>query len=172
LYQYIEIGHDGAVCQIATEEARHDRHGELGHTDYHHDVCGGCRGGAELAVPEGGIFDDAAGYGAKDSFARGIGAWDGATDAGVFGDALNWFELRSWHRGKGGAGPALRNEKSRQDARRYKGEELGCRALRERPASEGGPYMPPPRKGSGGEFAGAEEHRNICFDEVGLCYWA
>jgi len=36
-----------------------------------------------LVFLAGGILDDAAGYGAKDSFARGVGARDGATGAGV-----------------------------------------------------------------------------------------
>jgi hypothetical protein len=82
LYQYIEVGHNGANCQIATEEAGHDRHDAICNAGYHHDVCG-CGGGwVELAVPPGGILDDAAGDGAKDSFAHGVGARDGATGEG------------------------------------------------------------------------------------------
>jgi hypothetical protein len=46
-------------------------------------------------VPGSGVSDDAAGHGAKDSRADRIGARDSATGPGLFGTALNWFELMS-----------------------------------------------------------------------------
>jgi hypothetical protein len=52
-------------------------------------MCGGCCRWAALGVPEGSVSDDAAGDGATDSSADGIGTRDGAIGAGVFGFALN-----------------------------------------------------------------------------------
>jgi len=40
-------------------------------------------------VPEGGVFDDAAGYGSADSGKDGIGWWDGAVGAGFRLTALS-----------------------------------------------------------------------------------
>lgn len=78
-------------------EALPDRHAAICNACDYHDVCGGCCRWAELALLEGDVFDDAAGYRAKDSLredsgqacADGIGAGDGAVSASLFGLAVN-----------------------------------------------------------------------------------
>jgi len=70
-------------------EARHDGHAAICNACDCHDVCGGCCCGAALGVLEGGVSDDAACHGAKDSCADGIGARDGAIGSGVFHFEVN-----------------------------------------------------------------------------------
>ena len=48
-----------------------------------------------MAVPGGGVSDDAARHGSKGSGANRTGARDSTTGAGLFGLALKWIKLRS-----------------------------------------------------------------------------
>jgi hypothetical protein len=95
VFNYIVLGYWCAIPKYARQEARHDCHAAICSACHHHDVCCGRRRRAALAVPKGGVSDDAAGHGAKDSCADGIGTRDGATGASLFSHTLNWLEPKS-----------------------------------------------------------------------------
>src|SRR6266403_3536652 len=72
-YQYLEIGHDCAISEIATTEARHDRHTAVRHTRNRHASCC-CRSGRiPLAAAAGDLLADAARHGPPDCTTHGTG---------------------------------------------------------------------------------------------------
>jgi hypothetical protein len=72
-YQYLEIGRSLAIHEIATTEARHDRHTTVRHTRNRHASCGSGSGCIPLAVASGDLLADAASYGTPDCATHGTG---------------------------------------------------------------------------------------------------
>src|SRR5207244_5810524 len=82
-YQYLEIGHDAAIPEIATTEARHDRHTAVRHTRNCHTSCRCGSGRSPLAAPTSDLLADAARDGPPDCAMHGTGARHRRLGAGV-----------------------------------------------------------------------------------------
>src|SRR6266850_7181948 len=82
-YQYLEIGHDCAISEIATTEARHDRHTAVHHTRNRHTSCCCGSGRIPLAAAAGDLLADAACYGPPDCATHGTDARLRRLGAGV-----------------------------------------------------------------------------------------
>src|SRR5882724_6491883 len=82
-YQYLKIGHDGAISEIATTEARHDRHTAVRHTRNRHASCRRGSGRIPLAAAAGDLLADAARHGPPDCTTHGTGARRRRLDASV-----------------------------------------------------------------------------------------
>src|SRR6267378_4746524 len=73
-YQYFEIGNGSAISEIATTEARHDRHTAVRHTHNRHTSCRCGSGCIPLAPTAGDLPADAACHGTPDCATHGTGA--------------------------------------------------------------------------------------------------
>src|SRR6267143_5195000 len=105
-YQYFESGHDRAIPQNAGREALHDCHVAIRNSRHNHDIRGGHRGRAPLAVPTCGIFDAEASHGPKNSSEDRTDARDNPTGPDFRFAALKARAITS-------AGPSLHSGRTR-----------------------------------------------------------
>jgi hypothetical protein len=82
-YQYLEIGHDGAISEIAATEARHDRHTAVRHTRNRYASCCYRSGCIPLVAAAGDLLADAACHGPPDCATHGTGPRHLRLGAGV-----------------------------------------------------------------------------------------